>query len=124
MTVETSTDTAPRSYGWPGAVIAVVFGLLFAFYFYEAIAQTLQLSAYISSQNPLLKKVGHPQIAFPWAAIVPLLLLPFVSYGLAFVVGRRRPALIKLALFVIALGVLAAGSLSLESVASQLTRIT
>ena len=104
-------------------IIAVLFALLFAFYFYESLSQTLQLSSYLSTQNPLLKKVGHPQIAFPWITIAPFLLLPFVTYGLAYLIGRRRTALVSIAIFVMALAVLSATSLTLESIASQLTRI-
>ncbi len=104
-------------------IIAVVFGLLFAFYFYESLSQTLQLAAYLAAQNPRLTKVGHPQIAFPWIAIGPLLALPFITYGLAFLIGRRRSVLVAIAIFFMALAVLSATSLTLESIASQLTRI-
>jgi hypothetical protein len=104
-------------------VIAVVFALLFAFYFYESLSQTLQLSSYLAAQNPRLTKVGHPQIPFPWIAIAPFLALPFITYGVAFLFGRRRSVLVKIAVFFMALAVLSATSLTLESVASQLTRI-
>jgi hypothetical protein len=123
----TSSKTRTVAYvpfRWVRIAIAILFGLLFAFYFYEAISQTLQLSAYISSQNPLLHKVGHDELQFPWIAIAPLLLLPVVTYVLGFLIGRRRPLIFTVAIFVMALAVLSAGSLTLESVASQLTRIT
>jgi hypothetical protein len=103
--------------------IAVVFGLLFAFYLYEAISQVLQLQSYVTGQNELLRKLGHSQLALPWIALVPLLVLPLVTYALAFFLGRHRTPLIELALFVMGLAVLSAGSLTLESIASQLTRI-
>jgi len=112
------------TFGWVHAVIAVLFGLLFAFYFYEALAQTLQLSGYLQTQNALLKKAGGTELVFPWQAIAPLLALPFVTYGLAFVIGRRRPVLVFVGIFVMALAVLSAGALTLESIAFQLTRIS
>jgi hypothetical protein len=125
--VSTATPVPPTAtparMGWVSIAIAIIFGLLFAFYFYEAISQALQLSDYLTEQNPLLKKVGHELIGFPWVAVGPLLALPFVTYALAFFIGRRRPLLMKIGLFVMGLAVLSAGSLTLESVASQLTRI-
>lgn len=113
-----------RRFGVLRGIIAVIFGLLFAFYFYEAVSQTLQLSSYLTAQNPILKRVGHAQIAFPWAAIAPFLALPFLTYAAAFLLARRRSVFASIAIFVMALALLSATSLTLESVASQLTRIT
>ncbi len=119
-----AVETAASRPSWVRIAIAIVFGLLFAFYLYEAISQALQLSQYLGVQNPLLKKVGHDPLAFPWAAIVPLVLMPAVTFVLAFLLGRRRGVAVQVGLFVIALAVLSATSLSLESLASALTRIT
>lgn len=115
---------APRRMSGVAVAFAILFGLLFAFYLYEAINQSLQLSDYLATQNPLLTKLGHDQLAYPWAAVGPLLALPVVTYALAFLLGRRRPVLVRIGIFVMGLAVLSAGSLTLESIASQLTRIT
>ncbi|MET0805674.1 MAG: hypothetical protein ABWX66_00105 [Lacisediminihabitans sp.] len=111
-------------FGWMHAVVAVLFGLLFAFYFYEALAQTLELSGYIQTQNEVLRKAGGTELVFPWQVIGPLLALPFITYGLAFLLARRRPILAFAGIFVMALAVLSAGALTLESIAFQLTRIS
>ncbi len=107
-----------------GIAIAILFGLLFAFYLYELISQAVQLEDYLRLQNPVLKKAGHVELVYPWVAIAPLLLLPFVTFTIAFVIGRRRTVLVRVVLFVMGFAVLASGSLTLESLASQLTRIT
>ncbi|MBK4346321.1 hypothetical protein [Lacisediminihabitans changchengi] len=117
-------STERTKFGVIHAIIAVVFGLLFAFYFYEALAQTLELSGYLQTQNGVLKKAGGTELVFPWAAIAPLLALPFITFGLAFVIARRRPILAFVGVFVMALAVLSAGALTLESIAFSLTRIT
>jgi len=111
-------------FGWMHAVVAVLFGLLFAFYFYEALAQTLELSGYLQTQNGVLRKAGGTELVFPWQVIGPLLALPFITYGLAFLLARRRPILAFTGIFVMALAVLSAGALTLESIAFQLTRIS
>jgi len=111
-------------FGWVHAVIAVLFGLLFAFYFYEALAQTLELSGYLQTQNALLRKADATELVFPWVVIAPLLALPFITFGLAFLLARRRPILPFIGIFVMALAVLSAGALTLESIAFQLTRIS
>jgi len=111
-------------FGWVHAVFAVLFGLLFAFYFYEALAQTLELSGYLQTQNALLRKADATELVFPWVVIAPLLALPFITFGLAFLLARRRPILPFIGIFVMALAVLSAGALTLESIAFQLTRIS
>jgi hypothetical protein len=110
--------------GWLSATVAAVFGLLFAFYLYEAISQAIALSQYVSGQNKLLDKLGHGLLSYPWIVIVIYLLLPFVTYGFAFVLGRRRTFIVRIGLFVMALAALSAGSLTLGSIASAATRIT
>jgi hypothetical protein len=123
--VSTAEVSAERvRFGVVHAIIAVLFGLLFAFYFYEALAQTLELSGYLQTQNGVLRKAGGAELVFPWAAIAPLLALPFVTYGLGFVIARGRPILPFVGIFVMALAVISAGALTLESIAFSLTRIT
>ncbi len=133
MTENSSIDDAHEGHtpaggsgrlGWLGATVAVAFGLLFAFYLYEAIAQAMALSQYVSVQNKLLGKLGHGLLSYPWVAIVIYLLLPFATYGLALVIGRRRTVVVRIGLFVLALAALSAGSLTLGSIASAATRIT
>jgi hypothetical protein len=120
-----TTETAPSvRFRWPLIAIAIVFGLVFAFYLFESISRSLQLGEYLAGQNPILKKAGHLELVYPWVAVVPLLLLPIVTYVLAILIGLRRRALVLVALFVMGLAVLSAGSLTLQSIASQLTRIT
>lgn len=107
----------------PTLVVWVIFGLLFSFYLYEAIAQTLQLSVYVSEQNKSLANLGHPGLSFPWLAIAPYLLFPVIVYAVALFLSRRRAFLTKVAIFVVALAMAAAVSLTLESLASAMTRI-
>jgi hypothetical protein len=108
---------------WVTAIIAVAFGLVFAFYLYEAISQAISLAQYVTVQNPVLKRVGHPLLSFPWLVIGVYLLVPIVTFVLAIVVGRRRSVSIRVGIFVIALAALCAASLALESIASAATRI-
>lgn len=123
---ETEGSLAPPRSAQPSVatlIVWVIFGLLFAFYFYEAIAQTLQLSAYVNGQNKSLANLGHPALSFPWLAIGPYLLFPVLVYAGAVLLSRRRAFLTKVAMFVIALALAAAMSLTLESLASAMTRI-
>ncbi|MCU1583720.1 MAG: hypothetical protein JWM49_276 [Microbacteriaceae bacterium] len=108
---------------WATMIIAVVFGLVFAFYLYEAISQAISLAQYVAVQNPVLKRVGHALLSFPWLVIGAYVVLPIVTFVLAVVIGRRRTVPIRVGIFVLALAALSAASLTLESIASAATRI-
>lgn len=109
--------------GIPTLVVAIVFGLLFAFYLYESLSQTFELGQYVQSQNDLLKKLGHARLVFPTATIVIYLAVPFIVYVAALITGRRRILIHKIGIFVVALATVSALSLTLESIASAATRI-
>lgn len=114
----------PGRFGVLSAVVLVGFGLIFAFYLYEAINQSVQLWQYVVTQNRLLARVGGATLVFPWLSIALYLALPFVGYAVAAWLGRRRRFGVRAALFWIALATVSALSLTLESIASLATRIS
>ncbi len=112
--VEAGT-TAGTSRSIPTVIVLIFFGLLFAFYLYEAIAQTLQFSADLVLIDNLRQTVGQ-SVPYPWVPIIALIAAPVLSYAAAFLVSRRSALLARIAIFAIALAALSALSLTIESI--------
>ncbi len=114
--VDTDAESAERGrYGIVSAVIAIIFGLFFAYDLFEAISNFVLVIAGINHTNQISKDLGLSQSAvIPWVILIPDLLIAPVVYAIAFVVGRRRGLLARAAIFLIALAAAAALILSLE----------
>ncbi len=117
-----SEVTAPRrAYGIPSVIIAVVFGLFFAYDLFEAIANVIGVVGGVTHTNQISKDLGMAQAAtIPWLILVVDILLAPVGYAIAFFTGRRKGVLVKAAIFLVALAAVAALSLSVEEGFSKL----
>lgn len=92
---------------WLGWVIAVLFGLFFAFDFWEALGNFIGLSQYAGLIDTTLNTTGY-------VAMVIGLLIPILCFVVALIASRRSNPLAKFAIFLIALCVCAALSLDVQ----------
>ncbi len=90
MTAET---TPVHKYSWPSIVVAVVFGILYAYVLWTAIGNLIQLPAALGSVTP-------------WWLLILDVVLPVVVYVVAFLFGRRRSLGVRTLFFVIGATVL------------------
>ena len=95
-----------RNYGVPSLIIAVVFGLFFAYDLWEAISTAVALPASYEAS-------GFDPATIPWWIVALYVLVPPVTYVLALVVGRRLTVGARALVFLVALAVSAALSLGL-----------
>jgi uncharacterized membrane protein len=93
--------TAPKkpALTWHSLVIAGLFGLVYAYFVYQAIRNTIELPKTYDA-------IGLSE-SVPWVLLVIGLAIPVLVYVLAFVIGLRRPVLDKAIIFVMGLGVTA-----------------
>jgi len=81
-------------------IIAAVFGLLFAYFVYQAIANLIELPKSYAA-------IGLAD-SVPWAVLVIGLGIPVILYVVAFAIALRRPVLDTVVIFVMALATVAA----------------
>jgi len=112
MSEDTSLDeqTAPRRsakrrFGWVGAAVAILFGLLYAYYVWDAIRSLVELPGYY-------ELLGLSQADVPWWLLIVILLIPVLAYAAAFIVGRQRNYAAKALIYFVGLTLVAALSLS------------
>ena len=89
-------------------IIAAVFGLLFAYFVYQAIANLIELPKSYAA-------IGLAD-SVPWAVLVIGLLIPIVLYVVAFAVALRRNVLNKAIIFLMALVTVAAFSYGIVAI--------
>lgn len=94
---------------WLGWTIAVIFGLFFAFDFWEALGNFIGMSLGASQLGVGLNGKGY-------AVLIVGLLVPLLCFVAALLVSRRANPLVKVAVFLIALCVSAAISLDVSLV--------
>lgn len=102
----TPSTTSTRRFGWPSIAVAVVFGLVYAYYLFDAIRSTVVLPA--AYENA----VGLTVADAPWTLLIIADLIPVVIYVVACVLGRRRSILGRALIFLAGLGVVATLTLS------------
>ena len=108
-TDETATPAPARHLGPLGITIAIIFGLVYAYDLWEAIAPMLDLPAFYTA-------VGLDPAAVPWwLLILGVAIIPIV-FALALFVGLRRNALEKTLIFLVGLAVVACSSLVIIAV--------
>jgi hypothetical protein len=85
---------APRSATplWLAVTIAVLFGVLYAYDVWEAVGNLVGLSLQAASLGISLSGVGL-------ALLIVALVLPFLVFGIAFWLGRRRGPIQQVVLF-------------------------
>jgi uncharacterized membrane protein len=84
---------------WHSLVIAGLFGLLYAYFVYQAIGNIIELPKSYDA-------IGLSD-SVPWVLLVIGLFIPVVVYVLAFIIGLRRPVLDKAIIFVMGITITA-----------------
>jgi len=116
MTAE--TRDRPR-YGVVGLVVAVLFGLVYAWDVWEAVGNVLELPGAIAQFNEIRAVAELDPIATPWALLIAGVLTPVAVYAAAFWLGRTHSLVAKVLLFVGGLAVVGAASLSINALAAS-----
>ena len=103
--------------GWLSITIAIAFGLFYVYNLFEAISNVVGVTSQINLYNQARAVVKLDPVPIPWVWLVIDVLLAPVAFALAFVLGRRKPVLLKVLLFAIGLTLVAAMTLSVEALA-------
>src|ERR1700712_466244 len=104
---ENAVDAGRRpKYGWPSIAIAIVAALFYAYVFWGAVQNLIEL--------PAIRRD-----ATPWWLLILDVLLPVLAYAAAVLLGLRRRTLTRAGLFILGATVLACGVVS--SLAFNLT---
>ena len=109
MTETIETDAAERRrprYGWPSIAIVIVAALFYAYVFWGAVQNLIELP-------------GVRGAATPWWLLILDVALPVLTYAAAVLLGLRRRTLTRAGLFLVGATVLACGVVS--SLAFNLT---
>ncbi len=114
---ENATASRAGRLGWLSITIAIVFGLFYVYNLFEAISNVVGVTSQINLYNQARAVVKLDPVPIPWVWLVIDVLLAPVAFALAFVLGRRKPVLLKVLLFVIGLTLVAAMTLSVEALA-------
>ncbi|MDR6907672.1 glucan phosphoethanolaminetransferase (alkaline phosphatase superfamily) [Agromyces sp. 3263] len=86
---ETVRRSTPR---WLAMTIAVVFGVLYAYDVWEAVGNLVGLNLQAGA-------LGVPLSALGLTLLIAALIVPFLVFGVAFWLGRRRAPLAQVLLF-------------------------
>lgn len=100
MTADVNEQTAarPRTPQWLALVIAVLFGLFFAYDVWEALGNLIGMLS-------LAGNLGVGLSALGWVVLIGALLLPLLLFTLAFWLGVKRGPVQQIALYLAALAV-------------------
>lgn len=96
-------------------VVAIVFGLVYAYDLWEAISNLVAVPQQLAAYNVFLIENDLTPVPVPWAVLIVNLLLPPAAFVVAWWVGRRRPLLVQALLYLVGLCVVAALTLSLTA---------
>lgn len=108
-TAATTHSTGPR---WISIAVAVFFGLFFAYDLIEAITNLVGVPAELASRNEFRADQDLPVIPVPWSVLVANTLLPLVAFAAAWWIGRRRSFGSQAVIYLVALAVVAAYTLT------------
>lgn len=92
---------ARRTPFWLELVLAIAFGLFFAYDAWEAVGNLVGMAGVASALGTTISPTG-------WVVLISAILLPVVLFAVAFLIGRRRSAVIQAALYLAGLAVSAA----------------
>jgi hypothetical protein len=101
----TEPTVVQSRFPWIATVVAVLFGLLFAWDLFEAIGNLVGIPPYYAAAG----------LDVPWAFLIVNALVPIAAFGAALLLGRRKRVFVKVVLFAVALCAVAV--LSLDAVA-------
>jgi hypothetical protein len=113
---DTATGRTGRL-GWLSLAVAVLFGLFYVYDLFEAISNVVGVTSQINLYNEARAVVKLASVPIPWVWLVIDVLLAPVVFVLAFIIGRRKPVLLTVLIFVIGLTLVAATTLSVEALA-------
>ena len=105
---EASLARRPATPLWLAVTIAVLFGVLYAYDVWEAVGNLVGLNLQASSLGITLTGLGV-------TLLVVALVVPFVVFGLAFWLGRRRGPIPQVALFLVGYALVQALTLDLTA---------
>ncbi len=114
---ETAFGTRHR---WQRIAVAALFAVLYGYDLFEAVSDTVGVTAQIAVFNANAVSVGLAPVSVPWIALIASLLLPPVVYVLAIWLGRRLPPLGTALVYLAGLATVAAATLSLGALAGLL----
>jgi hypothetical protein len=86
---------------WLEVALAIAFGLFFAYDAWEAVGNLVGIASLASTLGTSITGLG-------WVVLIAAILLPILLFAIAFLVGRRRPAVVQAALYLCGLAVSAA----------------
>lgn len=90
-----------RSPFWLEMTIAIAFGLFFAYDAWEAVGNLVGVAQLAATLDTTITALG-------WVVLIAAILLPILLFAIAFLLGRRRSAIVQAALYLVALAVSAA----------------
>jgi lysylphosphatidylglycerol synthetase-like protein (DUF2156 family) len=96
--------------------VAILFGLFFAYDLFEAITNLVELPAQVGQANEFAGENGLQTIEVPWGILITNAVLPVAAFAVAWWVGRRRSVGHQALVFLMALAVVAALTLTLTAI--------
>lgn len=86
---------------WLEVALAIAFGLFFAYDAWEAVGNLVGITTLATTLGTSITGLG-------WVVLVAAILLPILLFAIAFLLGRRRTAVVQVALYLTGLAVSAA----------------
>jgi hypothetical protein len=120
VTASSAETAVGRPRVWLRLAVAALFAVLYGYDLFEAVSDTVGVTAQIAAFNANALSVGLAPVAVPWIALIAGLLLPPAVYALAFWLGRRLPPAGTALVFLAGLATVAAAALSLGTLAGLL----
>ena len=97
------------------AAVFIVFGLLYAYDLFEAVANLLGVNAQLNAYNVAASAVGLSKVAVPWAVLISNVALAPVAFLAAVLLARRRGTAIAALVLLAGLAVVAALTLTFSA---------
>jgi hypothetical protein len=102
----TLTNARATTARWISIAVALVFGIVYAYYLWDAIRSMIELPAQY-------EQVGLGRENAPWTLLVAGVIVPVAVYIAALIAGARRNVLARALIFLVGLGAVACLSLSI-----------
>jgi hypothetical protein len=99
MTTDAEVTPPKKRYDWPSIVVAILFGLVYAYILWNAVGNLVNLP----------KALGE---LTPWWLLIVDVAVPVVAFGVAFVLGRRVSVGARALFFLIGLTVVACSTVA------------
>lgn len=103
--VDDAAQATRGRYGWLSLTVAALFGLVYAYFLWQAVSLLVQLPTNLAA-------LGLSGARIPWWLLILGVVIPPVVFGVAAAVGRRENVGRKAVLFTVGLAVVAGLGLS------------